>query len=156
MINWGLYLTIPLIQTSDCHDALGMESGAIPDDQISSSSDFNVNHLAHKGRLNSQAYAGSWSAQRNDGNQWLQIDLGSKHTVTRVATQGRASSAYAQWVTKYSLQYHTDQGQNPQNYEEEMGGQQVRKVRCAEYMDHSHRPSQDQTFMLGQNIKPIA
>lgn len=116
-----------------------MESGAIPDDQISSSSVFDVDHAAHQGRLNFRASTGSWSARQKDGNQWLQIDLGSKHTVTRVATQGRAKSP--QWVTKYSLQYHTDQGQNPQNYEEEMGGQQVRKVRCEGYTDNSHRPS---------------
>ena len=96
-----------------------MENGAIPDGHVSASSQWNANHAARQGRLNFQAVpgkAGSWSARRNDANQWLQIDLANEFTrVTLVATQGR--NGYSQWVTKYKLQYSND-GVNFQYYRE--------------------------------------
>ena len=70
-------------------------------------------------QLQFRAKAGSWSARHNNLGQWLQIDLGNKHTkVTGLATQGR--NGYDQWVTKYKVQYsdngfyfkyYTEQGQ---------------------------------------------
>ena len=98
-----------------------MESGAISDAQISASSQWDANHAAKQGRLHFQAVsgkAGSWSAQFNNLNQWLQIDLGNQHAkVTRVATQGR-NAAYSQWVTKYKLQY-SDDGVNFKYYRDQ-------------------------------------
>ena len=112
---------------SECQDALGMESSAISDGQVSASSQWDVNHAPKQGRLNFQAVpgkAGSWSARANDVNQWFQIDLRNQNTkVTRVATQGR--NAYGQWVTKYKLQYSND-GQNFHYYREH--GQYAIKV----------------------------
>ena len=103
----------------ECQKSLGMENGAIPDGHVSASSQWNANHAARQGRLNFQAVpgkAGSWSARRNDANQWLQIDLANEFTrVTLVATQGR--NGYSQWVTKYKLQYSND-GVNFQYYRE--------------------------------------
>ncbi|XP_020611444.1 EGF-like repeat and discoidin I-like domain-containing protein 3 [Orbicella faveolata] len=87
-----------------------MESGAISDGQITSSSQWDGNHAAIQGRLHFEAgggKAGGWTAGKNDANQWLQVDLGSEYCkVTRVATQGRNN--YEQWVTKYKLQYSND------------------------------------------------
>ena len=83
-----------------------MENRAISDAQISASSQSDDDHDAPQGRLRIKAdghKSGGWSALRNDFNQWLQVDLGSDTTVTRVATQGR--NGYDQWVTKYRLQY---------------------------------------------------
>lgn len=97
-----------------------MEDGSISDNQISASSQLDSSHAAINGRLHSKATAvkaGSWSARSNNVNQWLQIDLGSRHTeVTRVATQGRSDSP--QWVAKYKLQYGND-GVNFQYYRDE-------------------------------------
>ena len=80
------------------------------------------------GRLHFKAVAakaGSWSAKHNNLGQWLQIDLGNKHTkVTGLATQGR--NGYGQWVTKYKVQY-SDDGVNFQYYTEQ--GQVGIKVR---------------------------
>ena len=94
-----------------------MENGAIPNGQVTASSQWDDNHAAIQGRLQFKAItwkAGSWSARRNGPYESLQVDLGSQYTkVTRVATQGR--NAYAQWVTKYKLQYSND-GVNFQNY----------------------------------------
>ncbi|XP_078359510.1 uncharacterized protein LOC144643983 [Oculina patagonica] len=104
-----------------CRDALGMESRAITDVQISASSQWNANHAAIQGRLHfkkSGSKQGGWSAGSNNANQWLQIDLGNAYTrVTVVATQGRNSDTYNEWVTKYKLQYSND-GTNFHYYRE--------------------------------------
>ena len=100
-----------------CQRALGMQSGAIANRQIRASSEWDANHAAIQGRLGFRAApgkAGSWSARVNDGNQWLQIDLGNRYTrVAGVTTQGR--NGYSQWVTKYRLQY-SDNGVNFKYY----------------------------------------
>ncbi|XP_074628770.1 EGF-like repeat and discoidin I-like domain-containing protein 3 isoform X1 [Acropora palmata] len=112
-----------------CNRALGMESNEILDKQITASSEFDAIHAAHQGRLNFQAVvsgssrkAGSWSALVNDQHQWLQVELLKEESfVTSVATQGRNSGIYNQWITKYKLQYsnndvnfeyYQDEGQN--------------------------------------------
>ena len=97
---------------------MGMESGKILDKQITASSEWDANHAAHQGRLNFQevvegggaSKSGSWSALKNDKNQWLQVDLlREESVVTSVATQGRNShplwGAHNQWVKSYKLQY---------------------------------------------------
>ena len=67
---------------------------------------------------------GSWTASKNDRNQWLQIDLGDKNTkVTGVATQGGQDSD--QWVTSYKLQCGND-GVNFQYYKKQ-GEDKVRE-----------------------------
>ena len=86
-----------------------MENGAISDAQISASSQRHDNNGPHKARLNSRKLGnkkGAWSSLKNDIDQWLQVDLGTYTTVTRIATQGR--SDMRQWVTKYRLQYSED------------------------------------------------
>ena len=109
-------------QDLGCQKALGMESIAITDRQISASSEY---YGASQGRLNSQTGGGTWLAAQNDVNQWLQVDLGIKHTkVTRVATQGRNGGN--QWVSKYKLQYSNDTV-NMQDYKEQ--GQDNVKVK---------------------------
>ena len=87
-----------------------MESGAIADEQISASSEFDPSYSAKYGRLHLKGKpgnAGCWSSSTLDTNQWLQIDLANDRTsVSRVATQGR--NDYNQFVTKYQLQYSED------------------------------------------------
>ena len=106
-----------------------MEDGSISDGQISASSQLDSSHASIHGRLHFEATAskaGSWSARNNDVNQWLQIDLQSRHTeITRVATQGRNDSP--QWVSKYKLQYSND-GVNFQYYRDQ--GKAAYKVKC--------------------------
>ena len=97
---------------------MGMESGKILDKQITASSEWRANHAAHQGRLNFQEVvegggarkSGSWSAHKNDKNQWLQVDLlRQESVVTSVATQGRNRNprwgSHKQWVKRYKLQY---------------------------------------------------
>ena len=115
----------------ECHDALGVESGAISDGQISASSQWDENQAASQGRLNVKAVSGkggSWSAKDNDVSQWFQVDLGNPHTkVTALATQGRNDDHHHQWVTKYKVQYSRD-GVSFQNFTEEPSSEV--RVRC--------------------------
>lgn len=95
-----------------------MESGVISDWQISASSEL-LSHcgIASQGRLNLTKEAKGWVAAWNNGNQWLQVYLGSHCTrVSRVATQGRGT--INQWITKYKLQFGND-GVNFQYYKEQ-------------------------------------
>ena len=104
---------------SGCFAPLGMEDGLITDVQVSSSSRLDDNHSPSQARLNFKEEgnkAGGWSAQTNDKNQWLQVDLSSYTRVTRVATQGL--NANDEWVTKYKLQY-SDDGKNFQYYKQQ-------------------------------------
>ena len=106
-----------------------MESGEISNGQVSASSEWDDNHAAIQARLYFEAApgkAGSWSAKYNNLDQWLQIDLGSKHEVTGLATQGR--NGYGQWVTKYNMQY-SDNGVNFQYYIYMEQGKAVIKVK---------------------------
>ena len=119
-----LYLFLPAV----CEKALGVESGAIKDAQITASSAYSSRHAAYNGRLNRKAgvtnSAGSWTARTSNANEWLQIDLGNHYTtVSGVATQGR--NGYGQWVKQYKLQYSND-GTNFQYYREQ--GQSSDKV----------------------------
>ena len=101
-------MTFFIIKTG-CIEALGMESGTITDAQLSASSQMGgrVLHAPSQGRLNFQSYsnlAGAWCPRYNKPNQWLQVDLGSYTTVTRIATQGRNGWGNW-WVTKYRILY---------------------------------------------------
>ena len=131
---FGLNQTAGSLKPLECQRALGMESGAISDFQISASSEWDSAHAAFYGRLHHVATPGShsgvWASGISDANQWLQVDLGihSSSTITRVATQGRAY-LHNQWVTKYKMQ-HSNDGINFLYYREL--GQTAHKVRYTE------------------------
>ena len=96
--------------------ALGMESGAIADSQITASSEHESRYGPKRARLHTKEWvtptifkgAGAWSSSTKDSNQWLQVDLGKITAVTHVATQGRNSYSPTQMVTKYKLQFSDD------------------------------------------------
>ncbi|KAL9978603.1 hypothetical protein ACROYT_G016139 [Oculina patagonica] len=92
-----------------CFLPLGMESGHLPDNAISASTYYDVNHIPQLSRLNTIAIGkkvGAWCTRTNNGNQWLQVYFGRETTVSKVATQGRYDNDYK--VTSYSLSYSVD------------------------------------------------
>ena len=101
---------------------------------LTASSQWDRNHAAIQGRLNFKAGGGKqggWSAGKNNGNQWIQVALGSYTKLTSIATQGR--NAHSQWVTAYKLQCSED-GVN--FYYNKVPGQsspKVCKLPCATY-----------------------
>lgn len=117
---------------SDCQEALGMESGDMPDNQLIASSEgegtFNgepFHYSAKYGRLNRRYWPMCWSPSESDENQWFQVHLGKYYTyVTRITTQGCPLST--EWTASYKLQYGND-GVNFQYYKER--GQSEDKVK---------------------------
>ena len=105
-----MYLGV-FLHSKDEIQALGMESDAIADSQITASSEWNIKHGSKQARLHTRETVngrGAWASLTNDLNQWLQVDLGKITPVTHVATQGRNSWSPAQMVTKYKLQFSDD------------------------------------------------
>lgn len=88
---------------------MGMQDGAIADDQITASSfwrNHDGDHMRH-GRLFAQTGSGGWAADERTGNEhWIQADLGSDRKVTGVVTQG--CYMHNQWVTSFYVSYRTD------------------------------------------------
>ena len=93
---------------------LGMQSGSIPDNRITASSELNVNTPAKNGRLNYTA-GSSWCASTSDSNPYLQIDLQTLHIICAVSTQGNSQAD--DWVKTYTLQSSKD-GKTWKNYED--------------------------------------
>ena len=106
----------------ECSFDLGVESGAISDEQMTASSRFDNSVAPHIGRLNGHD---SWAPAALDVHQWLQVDLGlnNHNSVAGVATQGRSN--FNQWVKTYKLQFGKD-GVSFQYYREL--GQTIDKV----------------------------
>ena len=94
-----------------------MENEAIGNSQITASSTWNDRHAPWQARLNFKEiggsdfqvfYSGGWQAGKDDISQWLQVDLKCETKITKIATQGRNSQWYDQWVKEYKLQYGRD------------------------------------------------
>ncbi|KAL9978609.1 hypothetical protein ACROYT_G016145 [Oculina patagonica] len=91
-----------------CLMPVGAEDGRLPDEAFTASSSASSGFLPNRGRLNLLPSGGKycWAAAKNDGNQWLQVKLGSLYKIRGVATQGRHD--VIQWVTSFSLAYTAD------------------------------------------------
>ena len=85
-----------------CQDPLGIESGNVTGDQLTSSS-FDGSFQAANAILNQE---GAWVPATNDQNQWLQIDLHRQLLVSGVVIQGTPDSEG--WVTRYQVKYALD------------------------------------------------
>ncbi|XP_066271043.1 retinoschisin-like [Branchiostoma lanceolatum] len=84
-----------------------MESGAIPDDSITTSSFQGPDYEPYRGRLNGVAGEGAWVSGDSTIGQWFQVYFGKMKRVMGTIIQGRHSDD--QWVTSYKLQYSIDQ-----------------------------------------------
>ena len=90
---------------------LGMENREIPNGAVTASSSYGLAHEPWQARLNNMERSGSvgtWSTGSNNIGQYLQIDLGKERVVNKIATQGRSSTVYFQWVTSYKLLFSSD------------------------------------------------
>ncbi|XP_027046414.1 uncharacterized protein LOC113674139 [Pocillopora damicornis] len=87
-----------------CEAPLGIQDGRITQSMMSASTFYNRYYGPWSARLqarNHGATRGGWIARINNNRQWLQIDLGAKSVVKKIATQGRYDAN--QWVTSYTL-----------------------------------------------------
>ncbi|NWR46660.1 XLRS1 protein, partial [Regulus satrapa] len=110
------------------HKPLGFESGAVSPDQISCSNPeqytgWYSSWTANKARLNGQGFGCAWLSKYQDTAQWLQIDLKEVKVISGILTQGRCDAD--EWMTKYSVQYRTDENLNWVYYKDQTGNNRV-------------------------------
>ncbi|XP_069320143.1 retinoschisin [Eulemur rufifrons] len=110
------------------HKPLGFESGEVTPDQITCSNPeqyvgWYSSWTANKARLNSQGFGCAWLSKFQDSTQWLQIDLKEIKVISGILTQGRCD--IDEWMTKYSVQYRTDERLNWIYYKDQTGNNRV-------------------------------
>uniref|UniRef100_A0A7M4EB66 Retinoschisin 1 n=1 Tax=Crocodylus porosus TaxID=8502 RepID=A0A7M4EB66_CROPO len=125
------------------HRPLGFESGAVTPDQISCSNPeqytgWYSSWVANKARLNGQGFGCAWLSKFQDNSQWLQIDLKEIKVISGILTQGRCDAD--EWMTKYSVQYRTDENLNWVYYKDQTGNNRV-------FYGNSDRSSSVQNFL---------
>ncbi|KAK2083064.1 Retinoschisin [Saguinus oedipus] len=121
---------IGIIVYRECpyHKPLGFESGEVTPDQITCSNPeqyvgWYSSWTANKARLNSQGFGCAWLSKFQDSSQWLQIDLKEIKVISGILTQGRCD--IDEWMTKYSVQYRTDEHLNWIYYKDQTGNNRV-------------------------------
>eukprot|EP00079_Xenopus_tropicalis_P020629 XP_012811745.1 PREDICTED: retinoschisin isoform X1 [Xenopus tropicalis] len=140
---------ISRVMTSDCmpecpyHKPLGFESNAVTADQISCSNQeqytgWYSSWTANKARLNGQGFGCAWLSKFQDNGQWIQIDLKEIKVISGIMTQGRCD--VDEWMTKYSVQYKTDDSLNWVYYKDQTGNNRV-------FYGNSDRSSTVQNFL---------
>ncbi|XP_049454052.1 retinoschisin 1a [Epinephelus fuscoguttatus] len=123
-----------MVRGTDCmpecpyHKPLGFEAGSVSPDQITCSNQDQYtgwfsSWLPSKARLNSQGFGCAWLSKFQDSSQWLQIDLREVTVVSGILTQGRCDAE--EWITKYSVQYRTDEKLNWIYYKDQTGNNRV-------------------------------
>lgn len=65
----------------------------------------------------------AWLSKYQDSSQWLQIDLKEVKVISGILTQGRCD--IDEWMTKYSVQYRTDENLNWIYYKDQTGNNRV-------------------------------
>ncbi|PFX14331.1 EGF-like repeat and discoidin I-like domain-containing protein 3 [Stylophora pistillata] len=87
-----------------CFLPLGMEIGHLSDNALSASTSYTAKRIPQFSRLNkipSSGKGGAWWSRTNNANEWLQVTFGRETTVTKVATQGRASEKKKRFSIKH-------------------------------------------------------
>ena len=85
--------------SADCGQSLGVKDSRIPKNSITASG-WDGTAYPHYARLNGKR---AWCSSRNDRNAYLQIELGTRHRITAVATQG--SSYDWMYTDRYMVRY---------------------------------------------------
>ncbi|XP_006568429.1 discoidin domain-containing receptor 2 isoform X2 [Apis mellifera] len=98
------------VDLSQCIAPLGMESGAIPDADITASSTFDTGNVGpHLARLKAENLGGAWCPKNQitqEAREWLEIDLHTVHLITATATQGRFGNGLGvEYAEAYLLEY---------------------------------------------------
>nr|XP_031826228.1 discoidin domain-containing receptor 2-like isoform X2 [Nomia melanderi] len=102
--------TTRAVDLSQCIAPLGMESGAIPDADITASSTFDTGNVGpHLARLKVENLGGAWCPKNQitqEAREWLEIDLHTVHLITATATQGRFGNGFGvEFAEAYLLDY---------------------------------------------------
>ncbi|KAH1187331.1 discoidin, CUB and LCCL domain-containing protein 2 isoform X1 [Mauremys mutica] len=101
-------------KTSGCYGTLGMESGVIPDSQITASSSLEwpdqtgQAHIWTPERARLKRPGPPWAAFTTDVYQWLQIDLNKEKRITGIITTGSTIAEYYYYISAYRILYSDD------------------------------------------------
>ena len=83
------------------------DSNTIPDARMTASATHNGDYYPYYGRLNENRGHGAWCAKTHtDRSDYLQVDMGTVHSVCAVATQGHGQGPH--WTTNYKVHLSTD------------------------------------------------
>ncbi|XP_032832811.1 uncharacterized protein LOC116955678 isoform X2 [Petromyzon marinus] len=110
------------------HKALGFESGAVKDSQISCSHEdqytgWYTSWTPHRARLNAQGFGCAWLSKFQDMQQWLQFDMLEERVISGIITQGRCDTD--EWMTKYSVVHRSHEALNWVYYKDQFGNNRV-------------------------------
>uniref|UniRef100_A0A8C4Y1J4 Discoidin, CUB and LCCL domain containing 2 n=1 Tax=Gopherus evgoodei TaxID=1825980 RepID=A0A8C4Y1J4_9SAUR len=103
-----------LLCCSGCYGTLGMESGVIPDSQITASSNLEwpdqtgQAHIWTPERARLKRPGPPWAAFTTDVYQWLQIDLNKEKRITGIITTGSTIAEYYYYISAYRILYSDD------------------------------------------------
>ncbi|CAM1292183.1 DDR2 (predicted) [Pycnogonum litorale] len=117
-MNVGIYLsTLPVlivlvfirdtstVQLEKCDKPLGMETGSIPDEDISSSSTHNAKSVGpQNARIRQELEGGAWcplNQVTEDAKEYIELNLGELNVITAVETQGRWSNGQGREYTEW-------------------------------------------------------
>ncbi|CAL8095670.1 unnamed protein product [Orchesella dallaii] len=88
------------LDTSLCTSPLGMESGDIPDTDLTASSSFEMGNVGpQNGRVRVEKQGGAWCPKNqitSEAEEWIQIELHSVHVISAIETQGRFGNGHGQ------------------------------------------------------------
>ena len=99
-----------------CQNPIGMENPSISNIRVTSPDNLSLPNFA---RLNGRL---AWCTTKQT---YLQVDLGKRHQLTAIATQGgRDNTGIISWVRKYKLGFFA--GPRKELFYQESGTQQVR------------------------------
>ncbi|XP_046735368.1 epithelial discoidin domain-containing receptor 1-like [Diprion similis] len=106
----SLVIVVHGVDLSQCIAPLGMESGAIPDADITASSSFDSGNVGpHQARLRMENQGGAWCPKEQittEPREWLQVDLHTVHLITATGTQGRFGNGVGvEYAEAYLLEY---------------------------------------------------
>ncbi|XP_010292146.1 PREDICTED: retinoschisin, partial [Phaethon lepturus] len=87
----------------------------------------------------------AWLSKYQDNGQWLQIDLKEVKVISGILTQGRCDAD--EWMTKYSVQYRTDENLNWVYYKDQTGNNRV-------FYGNSDRSSSVQNLLRPPIVAP--
>ncbi|XP_050425447.1 discoidin domain-containing receptor 2-like [Adelges cooleyi] len=92
---------------SQCMSALGMQSGAIKDDDLSASSSFEIGNVGpQNARVRTEREGGAWCPKEpvtREPKEWLEVNLHAVRVITSVETQGRFGNGQGQEFTEAFL-----------------------------------------------------
>lgn len=87
---------------------LGIQKQTIHNSAMTASSHAGPGNEPWRARLDVGFQSEAWRAGEDNSQQYLQIDLGTSHNITQVATQGSHVTNDSCWVTRYNLSYSLD------------------------------------------------